>query len=403
MAARRRIAPAGLSALLVLVVLIAGCGDNGSSDSTVTTVSETSGAPSQDPQGDHVVLSENGFSPEKIYAETAPGVVTIESIFGEGNILGGASAGQGSGFVISDSGEIVTNAHVVTEGGSGSGNPTNKPPTPAKEVFVLFADGNKVPAEIVGFDAFADVALIRVDPEGLDLQPVTLGSSADVQVGAPVAAIGSPFGQERSISVGIVSATDRSIDSLTSFKIDGAIQTDASINPGNSGGPLLDIDGRVIGIDQQIQTESGGNEGVGFAVPIDLVKRSVDQLRSDGEVSYAYLGVSSAPVYPQLADRLKLDVDHGALVVKVVADSPASAADVVAGDADETIQFQAAEYTVGGDVIVGFDGEEIDTPTDLARLVALQAPGDKVEVEVIRDGEHQTLDVTLAERPVGSG
>ncbi len=173
-------------------------------------------------------------------------------------------------------------------------------------------------ADIVGFDPHADVALLKVDPDGLDLHPLELATSEEVKVGQPVAAIGSPFGEDRSLSVGVVSATDRSIQSLTQFQIDGAIQTDASINPGNSGGPLLDAEGNVIGIDQQINTTSGGNEGVGFAVPIALVARSIDQLRENGSVKYAYIGVTTQSLYPQLADRLGLTADTGALVTEVV-------------------------------------------------------------------------------------
>ncbi len=206
-------------------------------------------------------------------------MVTVRSIFsGGGTSLlgeGGRSAAQGSGFVISESGEIATNAHVVTDGSAGGG-----PIHEAKEVYVQFADRNQVAADIVGIDPHADVALLELDPDGLDLQPLRLATHDEVKVGQPVAAIGSPFGEDRSLSVGVVSATDRSIQSLTDFQIDGAIQTDASINPGNSGGPLLDAEGQVIGINQQIDTTSGGNEGVGFAVPIALAARSIDQLRA---------------------------------------------------------------------------------------------------------------------------
>ncbi len=220
----------------------------------------------------------------------------------------GGGGGQGSGFVISDDGEIVTNAHVVTDAEQGGGAAAaDGEINAADEVFVEFPDRNQVEAEIVGFDPNADVALLKVDPDGLDLRPLELGDSAAVEVGTPVAAIGSPFGQEQSLSTGIVSATDRSIDSLTAFAIDGAIQTDASINPGNSGGPLIDADGKVIGINQQINTTSGGNEGVGFAVPANLVQRSIEDLRPDGEVEYAFIGVSTIPLYPQLAERLDVD------------------------------------------------------------------------------------------------
>jgi S1-C subfamily serine protease len=338
------------------------------------------------------------FNAAAVYDDVSPGVVTIRSIFGANagsSILGGGggSAAQGSGFVISDDGEIATNAHVVTDGEAGGGGTIHA----AKEVYVQFADRNQVPADVVGFDPFADVALLKIDPGGFDLHPVQLGSTDDLQVGEPVAAIGSPFGEDQSLSTGIVSATDRSIDSLTDFKIEGAIQTDASINPGNSGGPLLDSDGEVIGLNQQINTTSGGNEGVGFSVPIDLAKRSLDQLRENGEVKYAYIGVTSQPLYPQLADRLDIDADTGALVSDVVGGGPADDAGIRGGD--QKIRFQGQEVTAGGDVITGVNGHEIVSESDLPRLISLLDPGDEVTLDIIRDGEKQQIDVTLGERP----
>ncbi len=283
---KRRFALAG--ALLAL----AGCGGGGgatpsSSNSKPATPAEVSSA-------------EGGFDAQKIYAAEAPGVVTIVSLFGE-------EGGEGSGFVLNDEGEIVTNAHVVT---TGEGEAIKR----ADEVFVEFADGNRITAKVLGHDPNADIALLRVDPEGLELHPLPLGDSEKVKVGEPVAAIGSPFGQAQSLSVGIVSAVDRSVASLTDFAIAGAIQTDAAINPGNSGGPLVGSDGRVIGVNQQIQSRSGGGEGVGFAVPIDVVKHSVGQLREQGTARYAYLGVTSVPLYPQLVEHFKLDVDKGVWV-----------------------------------------------------------------------------------------
>ena len=305
-------------------------------------------------------------------------MVTVTSIFrgsdATADLLGGGgpAAGQGSGFVISDEGEIVTNAHVVTDATASGAQ--QGPLNAATEVYVQFADANQVEAEIVGFDPFADVALLKVDPEGLDLTPLPLGSENDVEVGEGVAAIGSPFGeqQSQSLSVGIVSASDRSIESLTDFRIDGAIQTDAAINPGNSGGPLLDAAGEVVGINQQIQTSSGGNEGVGFAVPIDLAERSIEQLRKNGEVRYAYAGVTTQPIYPQLAERLDLDVETGALVAEVVDGGPADDAGLQAGD--EPIRFQATQVDAGGDVIVAVNGEAIDSNADLPRLISLLDP-----------------------------
>ena len=318
-----------LGGLLAAAALALGaCGGD---DSSGSAGSESTVTTSDDPQKTVVVQSRGGaFDPEAVYQQAAPGVVTIRSILSGGGtslLEGGGSAAQGSGFVVSDDGEIVTNAHVVTDGSAGGG-----PIEEAQEVYVQFADRNQVPAEIVGFDPHADIALLKVDPEGLDLRPLELATNEEIEVGQPVAAIGSPFGEDRSLSVGVVSATNRSIQSLTQFQIDGAIQTDASINPGNSGGPLLDAEGRVIGVDQQINTTSGGNEGVGFAVPVALVARSIDQLRSNGTVKYAYIGVTTQSLYPQLADRLGLESDTGALVTEVRDESPAADAGLEAGD-----------------------------------------------------------------------
>ena len=385
---------------LLAAALVAGCGGDGDSQSVVTTTTTVPATGSQRV----VVQSQNGsaFDARSIYENASPGVVTVISVFGDSGpsiFGGGGGAGQGSGFVISKDGEILTNAHVVTDA-STTGTPT-RPLHEANEIYVQFADRNQVTAHVVGFDPFADVALIKVDPDGIGMHPLSLGSETDVQVGDPVAAIGSPFGQNQSLSVGVVSATDRSIDSLTDFGIDGALQTDASINPGNSGGPLLDAAGQVVGINQQIQTQSGGNEGVGFAVPIDLAQRAVDQLREDGRVSYAYAGVTTQPIYPQLADRLGIDADTGALVSKVEPGSPADDAGLQAGD--QHIRFQGQEVTAGGDLITAVNGEKLEDNSDLPRIVSRLNPGDKVTLDIIRDGDSQQVDLTLGERPTSVG
>jgi S1-C subfamily serine protease len=390
---RRRPTLAVLAAGAALALGACGGDDSGAAGSETTTTVTSS----DNSQKTVVVQSHSGaFDPEAVYQEAAPGVVTVHSILpGGGSSLlgGGGSAAEGSGFVISDDGEVATNAHVVTDATSGGGAPIHE----AKEVYVQFADRNQVAANIVGFDPDADVALLKVDSSGLELHPLELGNSKDVRTGEWVAAIGSPFFQDQSLSVGVVSATDRSIPSLTKFQIEGAIQTDASINPGNSGGPLLDAEGRVIGIDQQINTTSGGNEGVAFAVPIDLVKRSLGQLRANGTVKYAYIGVTTQTLYPQLADRLGLPTDTGALVSKVVKGGPAEDAGIKAGT--QQIEFQGLKATVGGDVIVAVDGQKIVGETDLPKLIAQHDPGDTVTLEIIRDGETQNLDVKLGERP----
>ena len=216
--------------------------------------------------------------------------MTVISLFGDEDApLGSQDGGLGSGFVLDGDGYIATNTHVVTNGQSLDR---------ARQVFVDFADGNRVPARIVGTDPNADVALLKVDPQGLSLTPLELGEEQGLQVGDPVAAIGSPFGEEQSLSVGVISALDRNIASLTDFGIGDAIQTDAAINRGNSGGPLLDAHGRVIGINAQIRTETGEGAGVGFAIPVDTVKRALESLRDDGEAEYGYLGRVDAGAVP---------------------------------------------------------------------------------------------------------
>jgi S1-C subfamily serine protease len=334
-----------------------------------------------------VQTAEHGFDATRVFREASPGVVTIRSIFrGEGG------AAEGSGFVLDDKGHIVTNAHVVTDESTGARKA-------AKEVFIEFPDRNIVPAKIVGFDPFADVALLEVKPDGFELHPLKLGDDSDLIVGQPVAAIGSPFGEQQSLSVGVVSALDRSVESLTKFQIFGAIQTDASINPGNSGGPLLDAGARVLGINEQIETDSGSNSGVGFAVPVSAIKRSVAQLEDKGEAEYAYIGVATQAVYPQLADKLGLDTDHGALLSEVVPGGPADKAGLKGPDGKLT--FQATPYETGGDVILTIDGHPVVQPDDLARYIATHQPGESVKLEVLRDNKREETSVTLGKRPQG--
>ena len=334
--------------------------------------------------------SKAGFDAAGIYDRLSPGVVTVISLFGEGETpLGGQDGGLGSGFVLDAEGFIATNAHVVT-----NGDRLRK----ATEVFVHFADGNRVEARIVGTDPNADVALLKVDPAGLSLTPLPLGDSERVEVGQPVAAIGTPFGEEQSLSVGVVSAINRNIESLTDFGIGDAIQTDAAINRGNSGGPLLDSRGRVIGINAQIRTESGEGAGVGFAIPVNVVERSLEDLREDGKAQYGYLGVSTQALYPQLAERLDVAVEHGALISEVVDGSPADEAGLSAGGRE--IEFQGQQgIAADGDVIFAVDGQELTERTDLADVISRRDPGTTVKLGVVRGGERRTVEVKLGERP----
>jgi S1-C subfamily serine protease len=385
---------AALALLTMLLLGAAGCGFGGDDEtggSTGRTTTTTRVEVIDGLGGDG-----NGFDPQAIYKEEAPGVVTVISLFGGDSLesLDDASGGVGSGFVLNGDGEIATNAHVVT---------TGKVPDlrKARTVYVEFADGNQVEADVKGYDPESDVALLQVDPKGLTLRPLPLGDSAKVQVGTPVAAIGSPFSERQSLSVGVVSAVDRSISGLTAFQIAGAIQTDAAINPGNSGGPLVDPEGKVIGINQQIKTNSGGGEGVGFAVPVDVAKRALGQLRGGGKVSYAYLGVETVPIYPQLRERFDLPVGKGAWVQDVVADGPAADAGVKGGSDRETV-FQVRSYRGGGDVITSIDGRPVDDPDDLSRAVALLDPGATVTLEAWRDGDRRKVRIELGDRPLSA-
>jgi S1-C subfamily serine protease len=379
-----------LLAVLASLVVAAGCGFGGDDDDDSSSTTTTTRVEVIDGLGE----DGGGFEPQRIYKEEAPGVVTVISLFGGDSLddLDDASGGVGSGFVLNGDGEIATNAHVVT---------TGEVPDlrEARQVYVEFADGNQVEADVRGYDPESDVALLEVDPKGLTLRPLPLGTSADVQVGTPVAAIGSPFSERQSLSVGVVSAVDRSITGLTAFRISGAIQTDAAINPGNSGGPLVDADGKVIGINQQIKTNSGGGEGVGFAVPVDVAKRSLEQLGDDGEVEYAYLGVETVAIYPQLRERFDLPVGKGAWVQSVVADGPADDAGVRGGSDRETV-FQVRTYHSGGDVITSIDGRPVDDPDDLSSAVALLDPGATVRLEAWRDGERREVQIKLGDRPL---
>jgi S1-C subfamily serine protease len=381
---------AAIACATAATVLLAACGGGGGQTTSASGGATTTAAPQ--PQ---VVVQASGsqFNPVQVYKQAAPGVVTVLSVFGGSGVLGQAAAGQGSGFVLNKDGEIVTNGHVVSQG-------TGSSLTKANQVYVEFADRNRVSAQVLGVDPFADVALIKVDPAGLNLAPLQLGNDATLQVGDPVAAIGSPFGEQQSLTVGVVSAKKRSVKSLTQFQIENAIQTDAAINPGNSGGPLLDANANVVGINQQIETRSDTNAGVGFAVPISAIKRSIDQLRANGKAQYAYIGVSSQALYPQLSHHLGLDTDYGGMIAKVVPGGPADQAGLKG--ADHTIHFQASPVRVGGDVILAVNGKKVVGPSDLSIFISQYKPGDHVTLQILRDGQHQNVDVTLGTRPTGS-
>ena len=342
----------------------------------------------------------DGATVADIYEQTSPGVVYIQaegvsiqqdSPFGLPEERGGGVA-TGSGFVLDDDGDILTNAHVV-DGANG--------------VTVQFGeDDDPIDAEIVGTDPSTDLAVIKVDPDEADLVPLELGDSADVTVGDPAIAIGNPFGFDRTVTTGIISALQRELRAPNGFSIDDVIQTDAAINPGNSGGPLLDADGKVIGINSQIvstvATPGGqaGSLGIGFAVPVNTAKEVIPQLEEDGEVERAFLGVTTTEMTEQLASDLNLPRDSGALVQDVVQNGPAAKAGIRAGRTEVNIDgVPGATITAGGDLIVEVAGDVIEDPSDVAAAIADRAPGDTVEVQYYRGDELETAQVKLGTRP----
>jgi S1-C subfamily serine protease len=326
--------------------------------------------------------AKGALTPRAIYKRDAPGVVFVRS--GGSSSLGDQSSG--SGFVIGRGGSIVTNAHVVGD---------------SKTVTVKFSDSKVATAKVAGADLSTDLALLLVDPDGLDLHALQLGSAKDVQVGDPALAIGNPFGLERTLTTGVVSAIGRQIPSLQEgFDIGNAIQTDAAINPGNSGGPLLDGRGRVIGVNSQIETggTARGFIGVGFAVSVDTLKEVIPRLRREGSIERAYLGVGTRTVDDSLA-AADLPADDGALVVTVNPDSPADDAGIRPGTRAATIGGEPIR--LGGDIIRAIDGKRVKSSEDVADVIGTKRPGDSVKIVVLRGDDPKTVTVKLGKRPSG--
>jgi putative serine protease PepD len=334
----------------------AGVSGGSSSHTTTTTVAATTSTVQP------AAVTTTVSSLTQLYKQAAPGVVDItvtEAPTGNGFGFGGQQTTQaeGTGFVYDAKGDIVTAAHVV-DGSSA--------------IKVRFQDGKTVTATLVGKDDSTDTAVIKVNVDASELHPLTIGSSASVQPGDAVVAIGSPFGLTESMTSGIVSAIDRTITAPNNYSISGAIQTDAPINHGNSGGPLLTTGGEVIGVNVQIDSNSNGSEGVGFSTPIDTVKSVADTLISGGKVQHAYLGI-------QVSDAAN---SSGAKVNSVVSSSPADSAGLKAGD-----------------VITKIDGKQITNADDLTAAVNVYKPGDKATITLDRGGSTKSVSVTFGTRP----
>jgi S1-C subfamily serine protease len=381
----------GAIAAAVVVLLLVFVFDLGEVNKTVVqAVPQTPTAYSTSTTGS----TSGSLTPQQIYSSLSSGVVMVVSDFGGSTTspFGQTQSGQalGTGFVVDKQGYILTNAHVVEESGQR-----------ASSVTVVFNKGGsetqRVKGQLVGVDTGSDVAVIKVDPSGLTLNPLPLGNSDKIVVGESVVAIGNPLGYDFSITSGIVSATGRSLQAPNGQTIPNGIQTDAAINQGNSGGPLIDSSGRVIGINEQIASQGGGNEGLGFAVPINTAIRSLEQLKANGKVTYAWMGVGLKTITSDIANSLNMNSQGGALVEQVSPGSPAAKAGVKGGS--KTVTVQGQQFVTGGDVIVKVDNTAIQSADDLIAYLGTKKPGDTIKVTVERNGATQELSVTLAQRP----
>jgi S1-C subfamily serine protease len=321
-----------------------------------------------------------------IYAQNRPGVVeldvtaTSQQTFPFGNGNGGQqAAAEGTGFVLDGKGNIVTNQHVAAAGGA---------------ITVKFADGSTYKATLVGADPASDLAVVHVNAPASELHPLALGDSDTVNVGDGVVAIGNPFGLDGTVTSGIVSALGREITSPNNQPIENAIQTDAAINHGNSGGPLLDLQGKVIGVTSQIQSDSGGNEGVGFAVPVNTLKRVVAELIANGKATHALLGVHVQTVSGSVGAAL--NIPEGVVVGSVESGSAAAKAGLKAGSGHKTLS--GVTYATGGDTITAVDGKPVTSAEQLRGVIDAHAPGDKITLTVVRGGKTRTVQATLGSR-----
>lgn len=292
--------------------------------------------------------------------------------------------GSGSGFFYSTEGYIVTNNHVVED---------------STEIRVILADGNQVPAQVVGTDPDADLAVLKVDVPSEQVVPVTFGDSDQIRVGQSAIAIGNPFGLERTVTKGIISALGRVFPQESGYSIANMIQTDAAINPGNSGGPLLDIHGRVIGVNTMIVSETGVSAGLGFAIPANMVQKVVPALISEGTYSHPWLGIRGYSITPDLAEALDLPVSAGALVAEVTEGGPSDRAGLRGGSRTVQVPGYVEAVPVGGDIIVGIDGQTVTGMDTIISYLDYTEAGQVVTLDIIRGRERLSVDVTLGERP----
>jgi putative serine protease PepD len=376
------LAVAALIGAAVGAATYAAVGGSGKSTTVVKTVA--AGASSTSASSPNFASQRSPLSVAEIYRRDAPGVVeiTVTTQSSGGGFFGqsGSSQAQGSGFVYDTQGDIVTDQHVVAG---------------ATSIAVKFSNGALYKATLVGSDASSDLAVIKVSAPSSLLHPLTLADSSTVQVGDGVVAIGSPFGLQGTITAGIVSALHRDITAPNNFTITDTIQTDAAINHGNSGGVLLNTGGDVVGVTAQIDSESGGNDGVGFAIPSNTVRSIVSQLLGGGAVQRAYLGVHIQTIPSDAAAALK--VPAGVEITSVVSGSPAAKAGLKGSTGSQVVNGQP--YATGGDVVTQVDGHSVTSADTLQTEIAGRKPGTKVTLTVVRAGATKTVSVTLGTRP----
>ncbi len=328
-------------------------------------------------------LTEDEAINVRIYRQASPAVANILTKATEYDFFMDPVPveGAGSGFVIDPRGYILTNYHVVAG---------------AQSIEVVLGDKTRTAAKFIGADQRNDVALVKIDPKGKQLSALTLGDSSTLQVGQKVLAIGDPFGFQSTLTTGVVSALGRTVQTSDTTFIDEAIQTDASINRGNSGGPLIDTHGEVIGINSAIYTPSGTTAGIGFAIPINTAKLIANDLMTEGKVRRAYLGVQTIPVAGWLAEALKLPVQEGLLVEQTTKASPAAAAGIRGGD--RVAEAGMRRIMIGGDLIVGIDGQKVANEFDVNVILNRKRPGDTVTVTIYRGSKKLDIAVKLGER-----
>jgi putative serine protease PepD len=319
-----------------------------------------------------------------IYEKVADGVVNVTSTAVQMDFFFNAfpAQGSGSGSIIDTKGHILTNHHVVAN---------------AQKLEVTLADGSKWPAKLVGSDPDNDLAVIKIEAPREKLKVVSMGDSKNLRIGQKVLAIGNPFGLQRTLTTGIISSLSRTIRSEAGTMIEDVIQTDAAINPGNSGGPLLNSDGEIIGINSAILSPSGGNVGIGFAIPVNTAKRVVPELLTKGYVTYPWIGATIQSLIPEMAKYLKLKIERGAMISEVVKGGPADKAGLKGGN--QKIQVGNMIVLVGGDIVVKADQHDVKTNDELIHYIREKKPGDTILLKVFRKDNFIDVKVTLGERP----